>query len=141
VRYKTANTLKPTEAAYIAGLVDGEGSITLTRKHKGDNRQAALSIASTERCLLEYVLDRAGVGKITNKTTKSGYKPAFTYSVYNRQALDLIEQIQPYLISYKKQRADLLLSDYLRLTPRNGKYTEELKVERLRFESSFLAIK
>ncbi len=37
--YKTTACLVPTEAAYIAGLIDGEGTITLTRKHRDENRQ------------------------------------------------------------------------------------------------------
>jgi hypothetical protein len=46
--------------------------------------------------------------------------------VYNRQALALLQQTLPYLKSYKHKRAELILKDYLRLTPRNGKYTTEL---------------
>lgn len=139
-QYKTAKKLSLQSAAYIAGLVDGEGSITLTRKHKGDNRQAALSIASTERQLLEFVLKEIGVGKITNKSTKPNCKPAFTYAVYNRQALVLIEQIAPYMMSYKKARAELLLEDYIKLTPRNGKYNEQLILERFNFEQNFFEV-
>lgn len=44
---RKAKTLTTESAAYIAGLVDGEGSVTLTRKHKDDMRQPALTIAST----------------------------------------------------------------------------------------------
>jgi hypothetical protein len=42
------NDLSITGAAYIAGLIDGEGTVTLTRKHANENRQLAISISSTE---------------------------------------------------------------------------------------------
>jgi hypothetical protein len=31
--------LSATEAAYIAGIVDGEGTITLTRTHRDEGRR------------------------------------------------------------------------------------------------------
>lgn len=137
--YKTPNILKSTDAAYIAGLIDGEGTVTLTRKHKNENRQLAVTISNTEKTLLDYVLEVIGAGKITaKKTQQSHHTPSFTYAVYNRQALVLLEQIQPYLRTYKRQRSDLILSDYIRLTPRNGKYTETLKVARNEFENQLL---
>ena len=38
-RYRTVKQLDPPEAAYIAGLVDGEGTVTLTTMHRGENRR------------------------------------------------------------------------------------------------------
>jgi len=39
--------LPAESAAYIAGLIDGEGTITLTRLHAGANRRLVVSIANT----------------------------------------------------------------------------------------------
>ena len=139
--YKTTKQLTPPIAAYIAGLIDGEGTITLCRKHKTENRQLAVSISSTEKYLLEYVLEVVGTGKITTKkTVKTHHSPSFTYAIYNRQALSLLEQISLYLQTYKKYRSQLILKDYLRLTPRNGKYNEELKSAKKDFEVQLLNI-
>lgn len=139
--YKTTQKLPLCTAAYIAGLVDGEGTITLSRKHRNENRQLAVSISSTEKYLLEYVLEVVGAGKITTKKTlKIDHSPSFTYAIYNRQALDLLEQISPYLRTYKKYRCDLVLRDYLKVTPRNGKYSEEQKSAKQAFEVELLNI-
>ncbi|HCD05043.1 MULTISPECIES: LAGLIDADG family homing endonuclease [unclassified Methylophaga] len=139
--YKTTKQLTPPIAAYIAGLIDGEGTITLCRKHKNENRQLAVSISSTEKYLLEYVLEVVGAGKITTKkTVKTHHSPSFTYAIYNRQALSLLEQISPYLQTYKKYRSRLILKDYLRLTPRNGKYNEDLRAAKQDFEFQLLNI-
>jgi hypothetical protein len=37
--YRKVRKLNLEEAAYIAGLIDGEGSISLTRKHQGFSEQ------------------------------------------------------------------------------------------------------
>lgn len=135
-------SINPINAAYIAGIVDGEGTITLTRKHRNEHRQLALTISSTERCLLEFVKTTLGVGKITNKrSSKSNHAPSFTYSVYNRQALILLEHISPYLRTYKRQRARLILSNYLAVTPRNGKYTPIQLERKSAFEAEVMSIK
>ena len=140
--YKTTNLISVEDAAYIAGIIDGEGTVTLTRKHKNENRQLAVTISSTERYMLEFVQHSVGVGKITNKRiSHAHHTPSFTYAVYNRQALSLLQQIHPYLRSYKVKRSALALRDYVNLTPRNGKYSEQEKLARDRFENEFLDIR
>jgi hypothetical protein len=140
--YRITRKLAPIDAAYIAGLVDGEGTISLLRRHRGDERQLVVSISSTERVLLEHVLAAVGVGKITRKRTYSvRHAPGLTYSVSNRQALALLEQLAPHLRSYKAERARLLISGYVRLTPRNGRYTPALRAAREAFVARVLATK
>lgn len=55
VTYREARILATDEAAYLAGLIDGEGTITLSRRHRTDNRQLVISISSCERPILNYV--------------------------------------------------------------------------------------
>ncbi len=61
------NQLSTEDAAYIAGLIDGEGTITLTRLHVGEHRRLVLSISNNDRRLLEFVKSSVGGGKITGK--------------------------------------------------------------------------
>ena len=134
--------LSHDEAAYIAGLIDGEGSITLTRLHANEQRRLVVSIASTEIKLLQFVLLAFGAGKITRKKTVSDrHAPSYCFAVASRQALSLLDQITPYLRSYKRFRAELVLEKYLTLTPRNGHYTSEQLAKRGEFESQFLALR
>ncbi|MGY4689000.1 hypothetical protein [Salibacterium sp. K-3] len=66
-----------TEASYIAGIIDGEGTITLTRWHKTDPfRRPVITISSTDKELLLYLKSIVG-GVINNKRN---------YSKYNRLA-------------------------------------------------------
>jgi hypothetical protein len=103
--------LRDSEAAYVAGIVDGEGTITLTRIHRGENRRPVVSISSTERVLLEYVLLVVGAGRITNKRrSRAHHSASFAYVISSRNALALLSQLVPYLHTYKRDRASLLSS-------------------------------
>jgi hypothetical protein len=142
VAYQAVAKLSRTDAAYIAGVIDGEGTITLTRKHRNENRQLAVTISNTELRLLEFVLEVVGAGKITRKrSSKASHTPSFTVALYNRQALALLEQIHPYLRTYKLDRSAAIMHDYIALTPRNGKYSYQQRRQRTEFEETVLAIK
>jgi hypothetical protein len=141
-QYRSVHSLSVADAAYIAGLIDGEGTITLSRKHAAEGRQLVLSISNTERPILEFALQCIGAGKITTKkTTKNHHAPGFTYAIWNRQALSLLFQIEPFLRSYKRRRAALVRDNYIRLTPRNGKYTASIRAARQQFEMELLALR
>ncbi len=140
--YRETKKLIPEQAAYIAGLIDGEGTISLSRKHRYENRQLVVSISSTEINLLKYVREAIGAGKITNKRSYSPrHLPSMCYAISNRQALGLLREVSPYLKSYKVARAGLILKHYLRLTPRNGRYTAEQRKERESFIKHFFSLR
>ena len=140
--YKKTNRLNDSDAAYIAGLIDGEGTIGLVRKHRTDYRQLGISISSTELPLLEFVQSLCGTGVITRKkTARPHHSLSFTYAVYNRQALDLVEQVHPFLRTYKRARSAIVLREYLAVTPRNGKYSSEMLERKKAIETAFMAIK
>lgn len=141
-RYRTVAPLDNALAAYIAGLVDGEGTVTLTRWHRGENRRLVVSVSNNELTMLEFVRRTAGAGQITRKRTYSPrHAESYTYQISGRQALGLLRQIVPYMKSYKSARASLALREYVRLTPRNGRYTEATRLARARFEAELLAIR
>jgi hypothetical protein len=139
--YRTVRQLSPAERGYIAGLIDGEGTVTLGRKHAEDFRHVVVSISNKERDLIDHVLSLIGCGKITKKkTAKPHHAQSMTYALWNRQALCLLSQVEPHLRSYKRLRARLILKHYVSLTPRNGKYTETLRAQRSAFENELLGI-
>jgi hypothetical protein len=136
------NLLPPVQVAYLAGLIDGEGTITLTRVHRYENRRLVVSISNNDRSLLDFVRASIGAGRITTKRTYSArHARSFTYQISSRQALDLLRQVVPYLKTYRAKRAQLALSEYLRLTPRNGRYRPAVAASRRDFELRLLAIK
>jgi hypothetical protein len=53
------NRLEENDAACLAGLIDGEGPVMLTRRHRNGNRQPCGSISRTE--LTASLLPRATI--------------------------------------------------------------------------------
>lgn len=132
-----------TEKAYIAGIIDGEGSIMLTRFHKNQYPSPCISIASTDLELLEWVKLKIGNGKITSKKNynKIRHKDSFTYTLGYDVAIDLLKEIEPYLvIEKKKSRAKYIIKNYKSVTIRNGRYNEEQKLRKENFYTEFMTL-
>ena len=98
--------LSKVDAACLAGLIEGGGTIALSRRHARENRQLAVTISSTERVLVNWAMHTVKVGKITSKKPAAlHHAPGLTFVIANRQALALLDQVTPFLKSYKVQRA------------------------------------
>lgn len=128
------------EAAYVAGIIDGEGSITLTRMHAKEHRRPCITIASTDIELLIYIqtLTRGNINNKKNYNPQK-HKNSFTLSIKKKDDVFLtLQLISPFLrVGKKKKRAEWLLEHYDLVTPRNGKYTPSLLKMKLSFEESF----
>ena len=136
--------MRECEKAYIAGIIDGEGSIMLQRFHKGDLPAPCVSIASTTIELLEWIKEVSGVGIIKKKKNYNceKHKDCYSYVVKHDKAIELIKDIYPYLvIEIKKKRAELIIRRYTAVTPRNGRYSEEMMREKEEFYKEFISIK
>ncbi|MFP5112702.1 LAGLIDADG family homing endonuclease [Bacillaceae bacterium C204] len=131
------------EASYIAGIIDGEGTITLTRMHEKEHRRPCITVASTDKELLIY-LQTLTEGTITNKKNYNleRHKDSFTLSIKNKETvLFLLNHVTPYLrVDKKRNRAILILEKYEMVTPRNGKYTKALLEKKIAFEKAFFQI-
>jgi hypothetical protein len=142
MRPRKISFLDPVTAAYVAGLIDGEGTITLSRVHRNECRRLVVSISNNELPLLHFVRNAVGAGRITSKRTYNPrHAPSYAFQISSRQALELLRQTAHLLKSYKARRARLALTEYVRLTPRNGKYDPVLRARRSEFETKLLAIK
>ncbi len=92
--YRKVKMLDLADAAYIAGLIDGEGTVTMTRRNRYKNRGLVVSISNNEIPILKHVQGKIGAGKITGKRiTSERHAPSYTYCITNRQALSLLEQV------------------------------------------------
>jgi hypothetical protein len=77
------------EAAYLAGIIDGEGSITLTRMHENEHRRPCISVASTDRELLEYLKDLTN-GHISKKKNYNPSRHLNSYSFTIKNKTDVL---------------------------------------------------
>lgn len=133
-----------TDKAYIAGIIDGEGSLMLISLHRNEFPAPCVSIASTTVEMLQYIKSTVGNGKIIRKKNynTNKHKDCYSYILTYNQALNLIKEIYPYLkIESKRKRAILLLTKYKYLTPRNGRYSEAMLKMKEELYKEFIAIK
>lgn len=133
-----------TEKSYISGIIDGEGSIMLQRIHKNEHPSPCVSIASTTLELLEWVKDTIGKGRIISKKNYNieKHKDCYSYVLRRNDAIQLLKDIYPYLIiNTKRKRAELIISKYKSVTPRNGYYTNEMLIAKEEFYKEFMGIK
>jgi hypothetical protein len=104
--------MSETEKAYLAGFVDGEGCICIT-KHYNKKRTRSpiyhldLSISSTNLEIVEYIANMTGAGSIhigvkENEDHRAGY----IWVVGCNKAIDVLNEIYPYL-RIKKTQAEI----------------------------------
>ena len=96
------------EAAYIAGLFDGEGCVSYKqymRKRKHNPKayptwQIRLEMAMTDHSILKWVCDVTGVGTVTEKKYKSkyalGWKKQWRWRCQFRDAYFVARLFWPY---------------------------------------------
>ena len=80
--------MKPLEKAYIAGIIDGEGTITLVRKHQNENYSPEVSVANTNIGLLNWIKEKVGYGQIMKKPKRlEHHSTAYTWRIKCDKAL------------------------------------------------------
>jgi hypothetical protein len=104
--------MSETEKAYLAGIIDGEGSILVSRVSRPANRSGyrfypVVQIINTSKQMLEWVSTVTGIGKIYNKkhAGEGAKRKAYTWKTKHQQVRRVLEQILPYLI-IKKDSAE-----------------------------------
>lgn len=97
----------PEQAAYVAGLIDGEGTIGLRVKHRKGGKahqfDPALRIANTNLALLEAVITMTGNGQIFADRRGTGQRACYDWALSANQIRHVLPQVLPYLIAKKRQ--------------------------------------
>lgn len=130
--------MKKTDLNYAAGLLDGEGSIMLTRATKGKTRSPHVSMTSTTIELLEFMQTLFGGHIVNKKTYSKHHKRAWSWQINYDGALAVCEVLLPYLKEpEKKRRAKIIVERYKSVTPKNGRYDKKILAEKQAFEREF----
>ena len=108
--------------AYMAGIVDGEGSITILRSTQKNPRTGKIyncqvpiiCVANTSKDLMEWIKDKFGghywkVKRARDENPR--WKPTYEWACSCRQAACVAKMILPFLV-IKKQQANLVLEFY-----------------------------
>ena len=103
-----------TDKAYIAGLIDGEGSVRILhsapKEQRGQTHGAVVKIRMTRIEPVLFVAERYG-GKLRSKGKTIQGKTIYDLKIYSYGALNLLADISPYL-KIKKQQVLLVRSLY-----------------------------
>lgn len=105
--------------AYLAGFIDGEGSIYISRGKKLKNGYQyflCLSVNNTDNLVIEEIQEKTG-GCISISPDKRNKRKLSRLRLYNNQALFVLERIIPFL-RVKKNQAILAVDFQKRLSAR-----------------------
>jgi hypothetical protein len=104
--------------AYVAGLIDGEGTITIARQRRGSSPtwryQPRLLVVNTDLRLIEAVRHALNVGIVyQSKADRTGaipanWNPVHRFQATAQQAIYALKIVRPYLIA-KAEHADIVL--------------------------------
>ncbi len=119
------------EKAYLAGIVDGEGTVTLMKHHKNETPIPFVAIANNSLKLLKWVKAKVGGLIASKKKRLPHHHDSYAWSVRQDRALRFLNEIKGYLI-IKKPQADLITKKYKSVTHRAGKYTPKMLEQKMR---------
>lgn len=115
---QTSREMPPTEAAYFAGIIDGEGHISIYGGYgKKDPHayRAHLGVANTDLGLLEWLKTASGVGGVSlQRKASDNRKAAYQWQIGAEGARSVLVQVLPYLV-IKADRARLVIDFQTRL--------------------------
>jgi hypothetical protein len=102
-----ASSLKPTDRAYLAGIIDGEGGIGIyPRKKGGSNYFLKLSVTNTFYGVVDLLLNWLGGATVFKRNDPPHQRPTWTWSIYQQNAIRVIRYARPYM-RIKAAQADL----------------------------------
>lgn len=108
-----ANALNVEQAAYLAGLIDGEGCV-MVNLHR-DVASIRLVIANTSRAVMDWLCEVTGVGAvITQKAPNARSRVGYLWMCNAETAESVLLQTRPYMV-IKPVQADIALDTQQRL--------------------------
>jgi hypothetical protein len=104
--------LSKMDAAYFAGLFDGEGSVVLWDRGYGGRLQLRCTISNTWEPLMVWLQKVAGTGSVVRHVhpKATGYKDSLAWQVYGQNAVRLLRRLLPFLIVKKTKAIEAIAS-------------------------------
>lgn len=124
---------------WVAGIIDGEGSVELGKRTMW--RRPEVSVASTDKEMIDLLKILCGGSVSGRSVRKAGWKRSWVWSISSDRALNLLAKIEPLMMCPKKKdRTRLLVYGYKAVTSRNGYYTEQQQQRKQEFERIFFEL-
>ena len=104
-----ASPLTNTDLAYLAGIIDGEGSIGIYARAKGSsNYFLKLMIANTSEPLIKWIRTRFGGATVFTRYDNPAHRPTWNITIYQQHVADVLRACRPYMVA-KADQADLAI--------------------------------
>lgn len=135
--------LTETEKAYLAGIVDGEGSIGYYKRR--NTFGAIVSITNTDFKLFAWLQDRITLGKVRARSGRGHWSPCWYFEITKKaEIIEFLTLLQPYMV-VKLEQATLLLS-YLNteqeiFQPNGRKVPEKINDNRAEISKALKSLK
>lgn len=114
--------MRPIDAAWLAGLVDGEGSIAiLPRRDRNNSITLSLQIAMVDKSAIGRAAKLSNVPIWKQKRPTKDGKAMFSYyrlGIHNRKAYLVLKQIYPYMTTKRREIAKRII-DYYESIPKS----------------------
>lgn len=110
-------SLTASQKAYLAGMIDGEGALSVTKSHASRKRTSRLGycfrpvlhVASTHSVVLSTLQKWTGLGKVGKfDDARPNRKARYQWMAWSNQAAQIVRAVQPFLI-IKKEKAKVFL--------------------------------
>jgi hypothetical protein len=113
--------VKEKTKAYMGGLIDGEGNLTITRpelSRGGINYIPVIGISNCDRRLINWSIRHFGGNYRRRERIEYSNNAQFEWNIYGLKAQkSFLEMIRPYVI-FKKPQIDILL-EFLKMNGKN----------------------
>lgn len=133
------DNITETEWAYIAGLLDGEGTVYVSKVKSKENCSGVkfspvLQISNTHRGVLEWVKERLeGTVQVHNLAGKGkdglNRKEGYFWVIRFKKAVDIAKKVLPYMIIKKEQTKNLIA--FGAQTIDRGNYMDQKRLDEL----------
>jgi len=106
--------MSDTDAAWLAGLLEGEGHFTVSGK------SVCIGVEMSDKDIIDRVKSTVGAGNLTGPRLRKNYKPLYTWRLTMRPE---IEQLAVYLLPHMGERRTkqlVLMLGFIRIMKGNG---------------------
>lgn len=98
--------IKDAELAWLAGLVDGDGSICIS-KSKNNKGHVQLTVTNSHKDTIDRLREMVGTGHVRLKRRSPGLiinrRPCYLWMVNTNKACSILSFLLPYLFTKKEQ--------------------------------------
>lgn len=127
---------------YVAGLIDGEGTVGLEPQSGTRFRGPFVSVPSTSMGIIRWLQAHYPGGVVsTRRSGNDRHADCYVWKLRGSKALVLLTKVWPLLQEEnKRERARLLAEEYRPSTVANGRYTETQLAKKLALEERVMML-